>query len=237
VTALRDVPVALLAGGLATRLRPLTDRIPKALVEVAGEPFVYHQLRRLRHEGISLVVLCLAHLGEMVRDAVGDGSAFGLHISYSFDGDSLLGTGGALRRALPFLGGTFFVLYGDSYLDLSYASVLGAFRLSGRRGLMTVHRNQGRFDTSNVLFDGKSVIRYDKRTPTPDMQYIDYGLGILSADTLAARPADAPFDLADVYAALAAAGELAGYEAKRRFYEIGSPHGLAETDAFLRSRQ
>jgi len=237
VSAQAPVPVAVLAGGLATRLRPITERIPKALVEVAGEPFVYHQLRLLRREEISDVVLCVGYLGAMIEEAVGNGRKFGLNIAYSFDGDRLLGTGGALRRALPLLGETFFMLYGDSYLDIAYAPVLRRFRQSGKRGLMTVYRNQGRFDTSNVLFDGKNVVRYDKRAPTPDMQYIDYGLGILSAATLAQRPADVAFDLADVYATLAVAGELAGYEAKRRFYEIGSAQGLAETEAFLRSRQ
>jgi N-acetyl-alpha-D-muramate 1-phosphate uridylyltransferase len=237
VTAPAPVPVAVLAGGLATRLRPITERIPKALVEVAGEPFVHHQLRLLRREAISDVVLCVGHLGAMIEEAVGDGRAFGLNVAYSFDGDRLLGTGGALRRALPLLGQAFFVLYGDSYLDIEYSPVLGRFRRSGKAGLMTVYRNQGRFDASNVLFDGENVVRYDKRAPTPDMHYIDYGLGILSAATLVEHPADVAFDLADVYAALAAAGELAGYDAKRRFFEIGSPQGLAETEAFLRSRQ
>jgi NDP-sugar pyrophosphorylase family protein len=237
VTTRAPVAVAVLAGGLATRLRPTTERIPKALVEVAGEPFIYHQLRLLRREAINEVVLCVGHLGAMIEEAVGDGRAFGLDVAYSFDGDRLLGTGGALRRALPLLSETFFVLYGDSYLDLAYLPVLGRFRQSGKTGLMTVYRNQGRFDTSNVLFDGTNVVRYDKRAPTPDMQYIDYGLGILSAATLADRPADVAFDLADVYATLAAAAELAGYEAKQRFYEIGSAQGLAETEAFLRSRQ
>jgi NDP-sugar pyrophosphorylase family protein len=229
------VPVAVLAGGLATRLRPLTERIPKALIEVAGEPFVFRQLRLLRRESIEQVVLCVGHLGDKIKDAVGDGRAFGLDVAYSFDGDRLLGTGGALRRALPQLGATFFVLYGDSYLDIAYAAVLDRFRRSGKTGLMTVYRNRGRFDISNVLFDGKSVVRYDKRAPTPDMEYIDYGLGILSAEALAARPSDVAFDLADVYAQLAAAGQLAGCEAERRFYEIGSAQGLAETEAFLRS--
>jgi NDP-sugar pyrophosphorylase family protein len=173
----------------------------------------------------------------MIHEAVGDGRAFGLGVDYSFDGDRLLGTGGALRRALPLLGRTFLVLYGDSYLDISYATVLQSFREMGKPGLMTVYRNQGRFDTSNVLFDGSKVVRYDKRAPTPEMEYIDYGLGVLSAEVLAARPADIAFDLAEVYSELATAGELAGCEVTQRFYEIGNPQGLAETEAFLRGRQ
>jgi NDP-sugar pyrophosphorylase family protein len=236
VTLPLGVPVAVLAGGLATRLRPLTQRIPKALIEVAGEPFVFHQLRLLRREGIDAVVLCVGHLGAMIRDAVGDGGAFGLEVDYSFDGDRLLGTGGALRRALPLLGDTFFVLYGDSYLDIAYATVLQRFRALGKPGLMTVYRNQGRFDTSNVVFNGSMVVRYDKRAPSPEMEYIDYGLGVLSAKVLAARPADLAFDLAEVYSELAAAGDLAACEVTQRFYEIGNPQGLKETEAFLSGR-
>jgi NDP-sugar pyrophosphorylase family protein len=170
----------------------------------------------------------------MIRGHLGDGQRFGLAVAYSFDGDRLLGTGGALRSALPLLGDTFFVLYGDSYLDIDLARVLTAFRASGKPALMTVFANAGRWDTSNVLFDGTRVLRYDKRNPSPNMGFIDYGLGVLTAPVLAAHPPEEAFDLAEVYARLSAAGELAGFAAERRFYEIGTPAGLAETDAFLR---
>jgi len=225
--------VAILAGGLATRMRPVTERIPKSMIEVAGRPFIEHQLELLRAENVENVVLCVGHLGEMIQAHVGDGKRFGLSISYSFDGERLLGTGGALRRALPLLGDDFFVLYGDSYLDIDYASVQAAYRDSGMPALMTVFRNEGRWDTSNVLFDGSRVIRYDKRRPTSDMQFIDYGLGILNGDLLKAAIGEA-FDLSEVYAALANDGQLAGFEATNRFYEIGTPSGLAVTDGHLR---
>lgn len=228
------IPVAILAGGVATRLRPLTDTVPKSLIPIAGEPFIAHQLKLLRREGVERVVLCVGHLGEQIREFVGDGNRFGLKVDFSFDGDKLLGTGGALQRALPFLGDAFFVLYGDSYLDIAYAPVLVAFRRSGAPGLMTVFRNEGRWDKSNVLFDGARIVRYDKSTPTPDMRYIDYGLSILTPEVLAERPADSAFDLAEVYAALASAGRLAGCEVTHRFYEIGTPARLTETDAYLR---
>ena len=150
------LPVAILAGGLATRLRPLTETIPKSLVEINGEPFLWHQLRLLRANGIRRVVLCLSHLGEQVRDSVGEGGAFGLDIHYSLDGPTLLGTAGALKRAEPLLGGSFFVLYGDSYLPICWAAVERAFLQSGQAGLMTVYRNEGQWDTSNVEFiDGR----------------------------------------------------------------------------------
>jgi NDP-sugar pyrophosphorylase family protein len=226
-------PVAILAGGLATRMRPVTERIPKALIEVAGRPFVEHQLALLQREGVRKVVLCVGYLGEMIEDVIGDGSRFGLSVSYSFDGERLLGTGGALRRALPLLGQHFFVLYGDSYLDIEYAPVQAAFRDGGLPALMTVFRNEGRWDTSNVLFDGSRVVRYDKRHPTPDMKFIDYGLGVLSSGLFDVAK-DEVFDLSDLYASLAAEGRLAGFEETQRFYEIGTPSGLAEADSHLR---
>ncbi len=226
------IPVVILAGGLATRLGPISEQIPKALIEVGGAPFVAHQLRLLRREGIERVVLCVGHLGDKIRDFVGDGRRFGLEIAYSFDGEKLLGTGGALTKALPLVGNTFFVLYGDSYLNIAFAPVMLAFRRSGVPALMTVFRNEGRWDTSNVLFDGVRVVRYDKRAPTSDMRYIDYGLSVLTAAALTGR--DGAFDIADVYGALAAQGRLAGYEVTRRFYEVGTPSGMAEADVYLK---
>jgi N-acetyl-alpha-D-muramate 1-phosphate uridylyltransferase len=228
-------PVAILAGGLATRMRPVAERIPKALFEVAGKPFIEHQLALLRREGVERVVLCVGFLGEMIDAYIGDGARFGLSVSYSFDGERLLGTGGALRRALPMLGEHFFVLYGDSYLDIAYAPVQAAYRASGLPALMTVFRNEGRWDTSNVVFDGKRIVLHDKRHRTEDMAFIDYGLGVVDSNIIRAWK-DEAFDLSDLYGSLAQEGRLAGFEATTRFYEIGTPSGLAEADAHLRGR-
>lgn len=226
--------VAILAGGLARRMRPLTARLPKALVEVAGEPFIAHQLRLLRRRGSADIVLCLGYLGEQIEAFVGDGRAFGLAVRYSHEGERLLGTGGALRKALPLLGSPFLVLYGDSYLDFDYRAALEAFRESGLDGLMTVHRNEGAWDASNVVFEAGRIRCYSKTARRADMHHIDYGLGILKAEVLEPYPADRPLDLAQVYAALVEKGRLAGFEVTQRFYEIGSKAGLAETDAYLR---
>jgi NDP-sugar pyrophosphorylase family protein len=228
-------PVAILAGGLATRMRPRTETIAKSMLEVAGEPFIAHQLRLLRREGVDSVVLCLGFLGEQVAEYVGDGSRFGLRVAVSYDGPALLGTGGALQTALPLLGRTFFVLYGDSYLDVPMREVWDRFRQSGQPALMTVHRNEGRWDTSNVVYDGSRVAYYSKRDRRPDMDYIDFGLGLLSAVLFEERPAEQGFDLAELYEALAASGRLAGWESRQRFFEIGTPSGLAETDRYLRT--
>jgi NDP-sugar pyrophosphorylase family protein len=230
---LADVPVALLAGGLATRLRPLTEKIPKALVEVAGRPFIDHQLALLRRNGVSRVVLCLGHLGERVEAHLGDGSAHGIQVRYSFDGPRLLGTGGALRRALPLLGEAFWVLYGDSYLDIDYGAVWADFARRNVLGLMTVLRNDDRWDKSNVVFRGGELLAYSKTQTRPDMTHIDYGLALLRGEAVERHPADRPSDLAALYSDLVARGEMAGYEVRRRFYEIGSPQGLAETVAYL----
>jgi N-acetyl-alpha-D-muramate 1-phosphate uridylyltransferase len=228
------LPVAILAGGLATRLRPLTETIPKSLVEINGEPFLWHQLRLLHRNGIEHVVLCVSHLGEQVRDSVGDGCEFGLHIDYSFDGSTLLGTAGALKRALPMLGESFFVLYGDSYLPIVLPDVETAFRASGKAGLMTVYPNHGQWDTSNVEFVDGRILAYNKKLHTVRMRHIDYGLGVFQAAAFRRVPAGQPWDLAALYQDLLGAGELAAFEAPHRFYEIGSFHGIEELSLYLR---
>jgi NDP-sugar pyrophosphorylase family protein len=227
------LPLAILAGGLATRMRPLTEKIPKSLLDVAGDPFIFHQLRLLRSQDIHDVVLCVGYLGEMITERVGGGEAFGLRVRYSYDGPRLLGTAGALRQALPLLGRAFFVLYGDSYLACDYKAVQMAFERSGKPALMTVYHNQGQYDSSNVVFQQGSIMCYDKKNTWPGMSYIDYGLGILQSRVLEGLPTGEPADLADVYKKLVQEGMLAGYEASERFYEIGSPAGLAELAAIL----
>ena len=228
-----DISVAILAGGLATRLRPITEKIPKSLVPVAGKPFLAHQLELLYARGLRHAVLCVGHLGEMIERDFGDGSAYGLRLEYSFDGPKLLGTGGAIQRALPRLGREFFVLYGDSYLPLDYRPVAEFFRRSGKLGCMTVYRNEGRYDTSNVVFGDGAIAVYDKKQRLPEMQHIDYGLSLFQAVAFKPYPVDQPFDLATVMTDLVRQQQLAGYEVKDRFYEIGSPAGLAELETLL----
>jgi NDP-sugar pyrophosphorylase family protein len=231
---LADWPVAILAGGLAKRLRPITETIPKALVTIAGVPFLAHQLRLLHSAGLRRIIICAGYLGEMIEAEIGDAASFDLRTEYSFDGPSLLGTGGALKRALRLLGPRFFVLYGDSYLPIDYRKAALAFATGDKAGLMTVYRNEGRWDASNVQFEAGQILRYDKKQRTPEMHHIDYGLGILRAEALASWPDNEPFDLADVYRHLLSENQLSGHEVTDRFYEIGSPEGLAELDAFLR---
>ncbi|HTQ68830.1 MAG TPA: sugar phosphate nucleotidyltransferase [Solirubrobacteraceae bacterium] len=224
-------PVCVLAGGLGTRLGERVQTVPKPLIDVAGEPFLLHQLRLLGAHGVREVVMCVGYLGEMIEQRIG-GERFGIAIRYSHDGPDPIGTLAAVRKALPLLGERFLILYGDTYLRIDYADVASRWAASGLPGLMTVLRNDGRWDTSNVSFEGDRVVRYDKLAPDPAMVWIDYGLGGLLAGALA-NAAPGERDLADLYAALAEAGELFGYEAHERFYEIGTPAALAEAERFL----
>ena len=229
-------PVVILAGGLATRLRPLTEKIPKALVEVAGRPFLEHQLELLKQNSIAEVILCLGYLGEMIEQRYGDGEALGIRIRYSFDGPILLGTGGAIKRASPLLPDAFFVLYGDSYLPIDFQAVAAAFIEAGQPALMTVYANADAWDTSNVWFEQDRIRLYSKREKLPEMRFIDYGLMVCTRQIFDDSPSDVPFNLADTLETLSRKGQLAGHEVYQRFYEIGSPSGLAELDQLLSKR-
>ncbi|MFI5266649.1 MAG: sugar phosphate nucleotidyltransferase [Chloroflexota bacterium] len=231
------LPVAILAGGLAARLRPLTEDRPKALVEVAGEPFIAHQLRLLRSQGIRHVVICAGYLGEMIEGFVEDGRTYGLDVRYSYDWPELLGTAGALKKALPLLGDAFFVLYGDSLLPCSYAPVQDCFLGSACLGLMTVYRNEGHWDASNVEFEDGRILAYSKQQRTAAMRYIDYGLGMLRQAAFDELANDDRCDLARLYQQLLAREQLAAYEAHQRFYEVGSFGGIEETARYLASRK
>lgn len=234
---LADWPVAILAGGLSTRLRPATNKTPKALLRVAGEPFVIHQLRLLYAQGFRRIVLCVGHLGEVIEAELGDGSSLGMQIGYSFDGPTLLGTGGALKRALPKLGDEFLAIYGDSFMPVDYFAIVEAFVLSRKPALMTVFENESRWDVSNISFEGGEIHRYDKKSRTTEMRHIDYGIAVLSAEVFASFPDDRAFDLADVYSDLVSEKQMAAHEVKQRFYEIGSREGLAELDSLLRDKR
>lgn len=227
------IPAVILAGGLATRMRPLTERIPKALIEVAGRPFLWHQLQLLKKHGIRHVVLCVGYLGESIQERFGNGAELGIAIDYSFDGPKLLGTAGAIRQALPMLPDRFFVLYGDSYLSCDYEAVEGAFRYSGLPGLMTVYRNSGMYDRSNVEYSSGKILCYDKRDRTSAMRHIDYGLGAFQRSVFDVIPTGEHRDLEHVYQDLLRTGKLAAFEVHERFYEIGSPEGLKDTMEFL----
>lgn len=229
--------VAILAGGLATRLQSITQETPKALLDIHGTPFIVHQLLLLKRTGIDRIVICAGHLGERIQQSVGNGEQFQIQIQYSFDGPKLLGTGGAILRALPLLSDPFWVLYGDSYLECDYQEILNSFLEKDRLGLMTVFKNEDQFDSSNVQFQNNKIIAYSKTTKTQEMKYIDYGLGVFRKKAFEDFQEGEVFDLARVYERLIQLDQLAGFEVKERFYEIGSLQGLQETRAHLISKK
>lgn len=226
--------ICILAGGLGTRLGTKTQSRPKPLISVAGEPFLIHQIRLLAEHGANHIVLCVGYLGEQVETLIGE--RFGnVAIEYSYDSAELDGTLGAIRRARHLLGDAFLVLYGDTYLDMDYQAFAACWALSGKLGGMSVLRNANQWDQSNAIFRDNAVVTYNKLARTPDMQWIDYGLGALRQDAFGEVPKTTT-DLADLYRALAQNDELFGYEVTNRFYEIGTTEGLAETELFLRER-
>lgn len=203
------------------------------MLPIHGVPFIIHQLRLLHSRGIKHVVLCVGHFGDQIYDFVGDGSAFGLKVEYSWDGGQERGTAGALRKALPKFGRAFFVLYGDSYLPCDYLAVQEAFLSSGKPALMTVFRNDGQWDDSNVQFEQGQIWAYSKLHRTQHMHYIDYGLGVFKSSIFATLPEGERWDLVEVYQPLLARKELAAFEAQERFYEVGSVDGRRTLHEFL----
>jgi NDP-sugar pyrophosphorylase family protein len=226
--------VAILAGGLATRLRPITETIPKALVPVVGRPFLDHQLELLSRQGFSRVVLCIGHLGEQIEAAFGDGGGYGIALEYSHDGKNLVGTAGALRQALPKLGSSFLTLYGDSYLEIDYGTVCAAFGACGRPALMTVIRDSLGSEPPNAWFENDAVRAYGKKNQTPEMKHIDYGLSLFQAEMF--EGATDVRDLSDLQSLLAREGRLAGYEVTTPYFEIGSLRGLQALECHLKSK-
>jgi len=235
---LKSLPVIILAGGLATRLHPVTHTIPKSLINIQGEPFIAHQLRLLKKNHVHSVIFCLGFLSQPIIDYVGDGSRFDLKVQYVVDGPTLLGTAGAIKKALPLVQDDFFVLYGDSYLPCHFLSVQNTFIKNQKLGLMTIFHNQGQWDTSNVEYANGRLLAYDKVNRTSRMHYIDYGLGLFNKKAFDPLPDDTPYDLALLYQELLQQNELGTQVVQNRFYEVGSFEGIkALNDYFLSLKQ
>jgi len=224
----------ILAGGLGTRMRPLTDTCPKTLLPVHGRPFAWHQLQWLGAQGVTEVVYSIGHQGEQIRKYWDSEPSPVPSIRYVDEGTTLRGTGGAIRLALEqgALEDRFFVIYGDSFLPVEFPPIWDAFQASGLPALMTVLHNAGRWDRSNVIFRDNRIALYDKQG-APEMQHIDYGLSAFRRELFE----DAPpvFDLATLLNKLSLDGRLAGFEVQQRFYEIGSPQGLRDLEEYLLS--
>jgi NDP-sugar pyrophosphorylase family protein len=229
------LPVVILAGGLATRLEELSKSVPKSLIQIKGEPFIFHQLRLLKKNEAEKIIFCLGHMGDQIEEVLGDGKEFGLEVKYSYDGPELLGTGGAIKNALPLLPDFFMILYGDSYLDINYREIAKAYLYSGKQGLMTIYRNKNLYEKSNVFFLNGEIKLYDKKTSDVNMEYVDYGISCLSKEVFKSWDKQ-NFDLADILTSLSIKKELAGYEVNERFYEIGSKAGIEDLENYLTSQ-
>lgn len=231
----RGIQAVILAGGLGTRLRPITETMPKALVPVCGRPFLEYQLEYMRNHGVDNVVLCVGHLGRMIEQQFGDGGAFGLRIRYGYEQERLLGTAGAVKHVEALLADVFFVVNGDTYPAVDFPHVMESFLSRDRLGLMVVFRNENRWDRSNVITNGSYVRVYSKEQELAGMVYIDFGVSAFRRAALAHIPAGEPADMSVLYHTLIAQGQLLAYDAPRRFYEIGSPDGLREFEDLVLS--
>lgn len=227
--------IVILAGGLATRLRPLTEKVPKALVDINGKPFIHHQLNYLKKQGISHVVLCVGYLSNQIQDYVGDGKLYDLSISYSFDGPVLLGTGGAIKNASKYLENYFFVMYGDSFLPVNFKVIFEEYKNSCKNVMMTVLKNKNKWDKSNVIYENNEILLYDKNVFDPKMKYIDYGLSVFNKKTFLNIHHD-KFDLSDVFNKLSQNKALGSFEVFERFYEIGSLTGIELFRKFAKNK-
>jgi len=230
-------PVVILAGGLATRLYPTTLTRPKSLVEVAGYPFIYHQLKLLKEKGVKEVVLCVGKYGDLIIDYVGDGEQWGINVQYSRDGPSLLGTGGAIKNALALVPDNFMIMYGDSYLDTDFSAVSDTFTREKLPVLMTIYHNTDRYDKSNISMKNGKIVKYDKINRNPEMEFIDYGLMVVRKEIFGPCPPDIPFDLSVVLSEMVEKGLVAAFVVPTRFYEIGSPAGIDETGQYICNRK
>lgn len=229
--------VVILAGGQATRLRPLTDKVPKSLVEIGEKSFLEHQLDFLKKAGIEDVVLCVGHLGEQIERYFGDGSKLGVNLKYSYEKERLLGTAGALKNAERLLQDPFFVMYGDSYLFIDFAAVTSYFDKMNKLGLMVVYKNYDRYGESNVVIEGNLVKQYSKKDRAEGMVYIDYGASILRKQALELVPQNQVYSLEGLFDQLIERKELLAYEVDKRFYQIGSPEGLEEFRRYISQRR
>ena len=228
------ISIAILAGGKATRLYPKTLSVSKSMIDVAGKPFIGHQLELLHRKGMHNIVLCLGNLSGDIVGYVGDGSKFGVNVKYSFDGDTLAGTGGAIINAMDILSDPFMIMYGDSFLNIDFIDIIEYFQKLEFSGLMTVLKNDNKWDKSNVDFRDGRIIKYDKNS-AGKLSYIDFGLSMLRKRALDKYSFPGSFDLTEVFSDLVKRNDLAGFEVKQRFYEIGSFTGIEETEKYILS--
>jgi mannose-1-phosphate guanylyltransferase len=225
------VQIVILAGGLGTRLRPITERIPKPMVDAGGRPFLEHIVRHLANQNFQRLLLLIGHLGEQVRDYFEHGQRFRVQIEYESE-PAPLGTAGAVRNALSKLDEEFILLYGDSYLPIDHWEVVQAFQESPCPGLIVVYDNRNA-DTgvaNNVALGRDGYVRrYEKGRAAADLHYVEAGVLCFRREVFANLPAGEPISLEDeIYPQLIAQNQLRGFVTQQRFFDIGTHGRLAE---------
>lgn len=230
------LPIIILAGGLATRLKPITETIPKSMVEILGRPFIDWQLELLSDSGFEQVIISVSYRGEQIENYVGTGQKYGLNIKYVYDGDSQLGTGGAISKASKFVAGDFAVMYGDSYLPIDFKAVEEVFSASNQLALMTIFKNDNSLDASNVEFIDGRLVRYSKQHLNEQMHHIDYGLEYFRKSVFADSSDQTPWDLAEILEKLVINRQVVGYPVSERFFEVGSFQGIRDLESYLKGR-
>ena len=230
--------VVILTGGLGTRARQLSPDLPKSLIEIDSKPFISYQFDLLVKQGFKEILLCTGYKGDKISEYVGNGSRFGLHVSYSNEEpDKLLGTGGAILNAIDFLSSEFLVIYGDSYLDINYEKVKEKYYQSGLDSLMVIYKNINQYDDSNVEFDGSRIIRYSKNNRTTKMDFIDYGINIYKKEIFSRYNGPKNFDLSEIQESLVEKQLVAAYETNKRFYHIGDETAFDEFDKMIKGKK
>lgn len=224
----------ILCGGLATRLGDLSKNSPKSMIKINNKPFLEYQIEILKKNSIKDIVLCVGYLAEKIKSYFGNGKKLGVNIRYSYDGDKPLGPIGALKNAEPILDDVFFIMYGDSYLTVDYKKVHRFFMKQDKLGLMVVYKNYDKYDKSNIAIKDDLVVGYGKNNSTDDMIYIDYGTSILCKKALDIVPKDKMYSTGEFFSELIKKRELLCFEAKKRFYHIGTPESLEEFNDFIR---
>ena len=225
--------VAILTGGLATRLGDLTRNQPKSMLKIRERTFLEYQLELLKRAEIKDIVLCIGHMGEQIERHFGNGRNYGVNIEYSLE-DELLGTAGALKKAEALLNEVFFTMYGDSYLFLDFPAAMRYFQSQNKLALMTVYKNYDQYASSNTVVEGNLVKKFSKKERTEGMVYIEYGANIFNKEALNMIPENQFYSLDDLFSRLGETGELLAFEVKERFYEIGSPQGVKEFEDYIK---
>lgn len=227
--------VYVLAGGLGTRLGKLTKKTPKIMVKINSIPFIDYQLSHFYDNGITNIIYCLGHYQDQVCDYIESKKISKIKIQYAFETDQLLGTGGAIKNALHLAEDKFIVQYGDSFLPIKYADIYNHFIRSNKSALMTIYKNKHKHDRSNIYFNGKKIMDYEKLSNhNIKYEYIDYGCSLFKKKVFSDIK-EKEFDLSNVFKKLVHDDDLDHFTTMHRFYEIGSHSGIKEFQIYLDS--